>query len=310
MTEALLNLSPGNPGDELVAIVAMIRSDLVAPGRLVSLLDHYGSAVDLLSSARTQVVEPLLAGVSDGTLEIARRTVSEWRQDGLDVRSMLDADYPCNLRAVYNRPALVFVEGRWNDEVFSRSVSVVGTRSASDDGRRRAFRLAKTLAEAGITVISGMAKGIDAAAHQGALHAGGPTVAVMGTGILERYPREHRRLAADIVDAGGALLSQFLPRQGPRPWTFPARNVTMSGLSLATVVIEAGATSGAKMQAEAALTHGRSVFLPSSLVQAHEWAAKLVQEGHRGTRAIEVSSPDEIVRLLELEPPELPLLSV
>jgi DNA processing protein len=144
-------------------------------------------------------------------------------------------------------------------------------------------------------VFSGLAKGIDAHAHIGALRGGGRTVAVMGTGILRRYPAENAKLADAIVEAGGALLSQFFPNQPPTRWTFPKRNVTMSGLSLATVVVEAGATSGAKMQAEAALTHGRSVFLPSSLVAAHSWARRMVSEGFKGTLATEIHSTDDLL---------------
>jgi len=124
----------------------------------------------------------------------------------------------------------------------------------------------------------------------------------MGTGIIKRYPAQNAPLADAIVASGGALLSQFFPSQHPTRWTFPVRNVTMSGLSVATVVVEAGATSGAKMQAEAALTHGRAVFLPSSLVHAHPWARKMIEEGHRGAHAIEVSSPDDVIDHLELSP--------
>jgi DNA processing protein len=172
----------------------------------------------------------------------------------------------------------LFIAGKWDDSIDMRAVAIVGTRTASEDGCKRAYRLARELGAAGITVISGLAKGIDTCAHMGALKSGGRTVAVMGTGILERYPKENAALADSILRSGGALLSQFFPEQPPTRWTFPVRNVTMSGLSVATVVVEAGASSGARMQAQAALTHGRPVFLPTSLVEAHAWARKLVEE--------------------------------
>jgi DNA processing protein len=214
----------------------------------------------------------------------------------------LDPSYPTNLQALFDKPPIVFLQGQWVDAGDSRAIAVVGTRAASTDGCKRAFRLAKKLAEAGVTVISGLARGIDSCAHRGALRGGGRTVAVMGTGITKRYPAENAKLADAIVQSGGALLSQFFPGQPPTRWTFPVRNVTMSGLSLATVVIEAGATSGAKMQAEAALARGRAVFLPSSLVENHVWARRMVEDGHKGAHAILVASADEVIDRLDLSP--------
>lgn len=309
MPEILSSLQPGKSEHELAAIVAVLSGDAVSAGRLVALLDHFGSAIELLRYARTGVAELTLAAISETDIERAMGVTERWQSEGLTVFHMLEDRYPANLRSVYNRPPLLFVDGAWSDARFGSSVSVVGTRSATEDGLKRAFRLAKALAEAGITIVSGMAKGIDTAAHQGALKAGGKTVAVMGTGIRERYPRQNARLADQILSGGGALVSQFFPEQGPRPWTFPARNVTMSGLSLATVVVEAGPTSGAKQQAEAALVHGHSVFLPASLVDAHAWARTLVDTGFRGTKAILVRSADEVVSMLALEPPDMPMLT-
>src|SRR5439155_17831309 len=118
------------------------------------------------------------------------------------------------------------------------------------------------------------------------------------TGLDRRYPPGNRSLAERILDADGALLSQFFPHQPPTRWTFPLRNVVMSGLTLATVVVEAGSTSGARMQARVALQHGRTVFLPRSLVATHEWASKYVHEGAYDTRAIEVATTEEIVERL------------
>jgi len=306
---AWCDLEAGSQHDELVAIVAILQSDAVTPLRLVALLDHYGSAVELLGFAQAHVEELTLAMVDAAACERARAVIAQWAQVGLQVRHVLQSDYPSNLRSVHNRPPLVFIQGEWKQERAGMAVAVVGTRSASADGEKRAFRLARDLATNGIAVFSGLAKGIDAAAHRGALAANGLTVAVMGTGILLRYPKNHTALADQILAGGGSLLSHFLPEQPPRPWTFPARNIVMSGLSLATVVVEAGETSGARMQAEAALTHGRAVLLPRSLVQSHEWARRLIDHGHRGTRAIEVASADEVVTLLTVPSPELPVLS-
>jgi DNA processing protein len=149
------------------------------------------------------------------------------------------------------------------------------------------------LTQAGVTVLSGLARGIDTAAHQAALDAGGRTIAVMGTGIRTIYPKENRELAARIIERG-ALVSQFWPETPPRTDTFPRRNIVTSGLSQGTVVVEASATSGAKMQARLALQHGKRVFLLSSLVSEREWARRYLERG-----AIEVRSVDDIVHQLQ-----------
>lgn len=313
MTNPALKLTRGNTRDELIATVALMRAEALSPPKLSALLDEIGSAVDLLPGYGEpdlpHVRSLLLDAIGDAGIEAARSEVDEWEASGLDARTMLHPSYPSSLQAVFDKPPLLFVMGNWDQELDSRAVAVVGTRSATPEGCKRAYRLAFKLASAGITVISGLAKGVDAYAHRGALRAGGRTVAVLGTGILKRYPRENASLADEILASGGALISQFFPAQHPTKWTFPVRNVTMSGLSLATIVVEAGATSGAKMQAEVALTHGRSVFLPSSLVAAHPWAQAMIREGFRGSYATEVHSPEEVVEELHFAPLTLPLLT-
>jgi DNA processing protein len=145
------------------------------------------------------------------------------------------------------------------------------------------------LVERRVTVVSGMARGIDTAAHRGALDAGGRTIAVIGTGITRCYPSENRALAEEIASSG-ALVSQFWPTRQPGKDTFPRRNVVTSGISQGTVVIEATSTSGAKMQARLALEHGKKVFLLRSLVTSQPWATDYVSR--RG--AIEVSAVEEV----------------
>lgn len=294
----------GNPDDELVATVAILRSDAVAHIKLSGLMDYVGSAVDLLpialGGADIGQRPLLLEAIGHAQIQAAATEVAEWRRTGYSVTTPLHPEYPSNLHAVFDKPPLLFSLGGWMDEVDSPAIAVVGTRKPTPEGCRRAHKLASALGKAGITVFSGLAKGIDSCAHRGALSAGGRTIAVMGTGLEKRYPAENRKLADEILNAGCALLSQFFPSQHPTKWTFPVRNVTMSGLSLATVVVEAGETSGAKMQAEAALTHGRMVFLPSSLIAAHAWARRMIEDGYRGVKAIEVRSPEEVVERLEL----------
>ena len=304
----LATLSPGNRRDELIATVALVRAKArpVPVNRLATLIDHAGSAVELAQQPledvlfRTPAVDCRLAGTVNATdLEEACQMVDGWLGRGLDVRTVLDANYPINLHSIFDRPPLLFFEGNWVDHSDSNSIAVVGTRSASRHGLVRARRLAAELVESGYTILSGLAAGVDAVAHESALRSGGRTAAVMGTGLDHRYPAVNRPLSERILRAGGTLITQFFPHQTPRKWMFPQRNVVMSGLSLATVVVEAGKTSGAKMQARVALQHGRAVFLLRSLVESHEWARKYVQEGAYGVVAIEVSSTADIVSRLE-----------
>jgi DNA processing protein len=231
----------------------------------------------------------------------------DWLQR-FDVRTVLDPHYPDSLHEIFNRPPVLFVAGDWPVDA-PPAIAVVGTRRATTDGIARARRLSRELVEAGYVILSGLARGIDTAAHDAALGAGGLTSAVLGTGFEELYPPENEGLSQRILETGGALLSQFFPHQGPTRWTFPMRNVTMSGLSLATVVIEASATSGARLQARVALQHGRTVFLLRSLVESHEWARKYATEGAYGTTAIPVASTQEIIERLEVRRAPESLLS-
>ncbi|HEY3702951.1 MAG TPA: DNA-processing protein DprA, partial [Acidimicrobiales bacterium] len=195
----------------------------------------------------------------------------------LGVVTVLDDDYPANLAQVFNRPPFLFLRGQLlpHDE---RSVAIVGTREPSDDGRTTTRDLAAALAEAGVTVVSGLARGLDTDAHTAALAAGGRTIAVLGSGIRHIYPPENTDLALRI-GGSGAVVSQFWPDAPPSRTSFPRRNVVTSGIALSTVVVEAAATSGARMQARLAREHGRPVFLVESLVRSEPWASALVDQG-------------------------------
>jgi DNA processing protein len=195
----------------------------------------------------------------------------------LGVVTVLDDHYPANLAQVFNRPPFLFLRGRLvpGDE---RSVAIVGTREPSDAGRSTAQDLAWALADAGVTVVSGLARGLDTDAHTAALAAGGRTIAVLGSGIRQLYPPENADLARSI-GRSGAVVSQFWPDAPPSRTSFPRRNVVTSGIALATLVVEAAATSGARMQARLAREHGRPVFLADSLARSEAWASALVDQG-------------------------------
>ena len=209
---------------------------------------------------------------------------------GAKLVTVLDDEYPANLRLIFNLPPFLFYRGELQrDDV--RSVAVVGTRKPSDEGVSRARKMATALVGEGVTVLSGLAAGIDTAAHEATLEAGGRTIAVMGTGILRIYPPANKALAERIAGTG-AIVSQFWPTQPPAQHTFPRRNVVTSGMSQGTVVIEASSTSGAKMQARLALQHGKMAFLVDTLVTSQPWAAAYLE---KYPRAIRVRDVQEVI---------------
>lgn len=213
---------------------------------------------------------------------------------GARLVTVLDEDYPANLRLVPNLPPFLFYRGDLQP-ADARSVAVVGTRAASEIGQSRAARMARELVAEDVVVFSGLAAGIDTAAHTGALQAGGRTVAVMGTGIAAKiFPAQNRGLADQILQNGGALVSQFWPTAPGARWTFPQRNVVMSGATMGTIVIEASSTSGAKMQARIAAEHGKQVFLIRSLATEEPWAARMIDAGH----AVEVAELTDVLERL------------
>lgn len=207
--------------------------------------------------------------------------------------TVLDDDYPTNLRLIHNRPPFLFMLGRPIDSVDLKSVCVVGTRKASAEGVDRARLMARQLVEAGVTVVSGLAAGIDTAAHTETLDVGGRTIAVIGTGVTRTFPSENKALSQRIAE-NGTIVSQFWPRTSPAKWTFPRRNVVMSGIAQGTVVIEASSTSGAKLQARLAYEHGKRVFLVRTLVTNQPWAKKYVQDG----KATEVAKVSDVIEAL------------
>jgi DNA processing protein len=227
--------------------------------------------------------------------------------------SILDADYPAGLRLIFNPPPFLVLRGQMS-EVDARGVAVVGTRHPTEDGIRRARRLGRELAQDGITVFSGLALGIDAAAHLGALEADGRTIGVVGHGLLRpTYPRDNRELAEKIA-ASAALVSQFRPDTAPSRYTFPMRNAVMSGLSQGTVVVEASHTSGARMQARLAAEHGKRVWLLETLVRDFPWARQFQEKYATSTRVIrdvsavieELRSEQEIAVAAQGELPPVP----
>ncbi|WP_310740317.1 DNA-processing protein DprA [Colwellia sp. BRX8-9] len=177
----------------------------------------------------------------------------------------VDSRYPSQLKQIYDPPLVLFAQG--NISLLNQmQIAMVGSRDASINGRENAFKFAQQLANAGLVVTSGLALGIDGAAHQGTLSAGGKTIAVVATGLDQVYPARHRLLAKNILDNDGAIISEFPPNTPPKPGYFPKRNRLISGLSVGVLVVEATIKSGSLVTARCAIEQNRDVFaIPSTI---------------------------------------------
>jgi DNA processing protein len=277
------SMPQGTNGFSRDALIAISLLPFVTPPRLRSILARFGDpfALDRLPSTQLAaflnisaadaelVKDPLhVAGIAGALTSIRDRVITA-----------LDPDYPPLLREIHDPPAVLHFRG--DRSLLQRpAVAVVGSRNASPYGTNAATELARSLSSAGVTVVSGLARGVDAAAHRAALPHRGGTVAVLGTGIDLTYPRSHGPLASQIASTG-VLVSEFQPDTPPRAENFPIRNRVISGLSLGTVIVEATGRSGSLITARLAAEQGREVFaVPGSIFSDRsEGCHRLVQYG-------------------------------
>ena len=271
--------------DEKAYWVALNRVAGIGAVRMAALLARCGSAE---AAWRASIQELKAAGLDRRTLEnllTARReqdVAAEWeklQQTGVQVVTLVDEDYPVNLAAIDAPPPVLYVRGTLHPND-AWAVAVVGTRRATPYGREVAHTLCRDLAAAGVTVVSGLALGIDTIAHKTALDAGGRTIAVLGSGVDQIYPHDNRGLAQTII-ANGALLSEYPFGTRPDASNFPPRNRIISGLSKGVVIVEAGERSGALITARFAADQGRDVFaVPGSILHPGSAGCNaLIQQG-------------------------------
>jgi DNA processing protein len=270
----------GGAGDEeRVALLALLderpamrdeRAGATASSTIASQVSLRGSAVALWRECHPPALESMEE--PGGPLDRARAWLAAWRGADFELVTVLDSAYPLALRGIHQMPPILFVKGLLLPD--EAGVSVVGSRHASSRAVSIASHVAVGLVERGISVISGLASGIDTAAHEACLRAGGRPIGVLGTGINRVYPPENADLHRQ-VGAGGALVSQFLPDAPPQKHTFGMRNATMSGLGRASVIVEAGEFSGSRIQARVGVEHGRPVILTDRVVAATSWARQL-----------------------------------
>ena len=259
-------IDPPAPADEtFLAHVRLASVHGVGGTTRKRLLDAFGSPQGVLAASAAELAKVHRVGPKLAALipEVARSRVAEETIDlcrQRDVGIVLEGSrgYPRLLGQIDDPPGVLFVRGSL-EPCDALAVAIVGARHATAYGRRVAHQLAGALARAGYTVVSGLARGIDAAAHRGALDAGGRTLAVLGSGVLSIYPPEHADLAVEVL-ARGAVISEAPPLSSPQPGAFPSRNRIVSGLSLGTVVVEAADRSGALITARLAGEQGREVF--------------------------------------------------
>jgi len=251
--------------DDLLAHVRLACVPGIGSRLRRMLLERFGSPQQVFAASAREIASvarigpKLLASLSDPTTSrVAETTLDLCRAGGVSLIVEGSDGYPGLLSRIADPPGVLFVRGRL-EPCDALAVAVVGARNASPYGKRVAWQIASGLARAGYTVISGLARGIDAAAHRGALDAGGRTIAVLGTGVLTIYPPEHEDLAVEVLGRG-AVVSEAPPLAEAHAGAFPQRNRIVSGLSLGTVVVEAAERSGALITARLATEQGREVF--------------------------------------------------
>jgi DNA processing protein len=285
---ALLRERPGGRGwRELTEMVA-------EAGDAATVWEQLGPAPALFEA--TESSDPVAT---------AERDVRRWQAEGPTVLTLLDRDYPPQLREVHEMPPVLFARGTLVAR--DHGVCVVGSRSASPTALDFAGEVSTRLVEQRWTVVSGLALGVDTAAHTAALNAGGRTVALIATGIHKTYPPQNAELQERIAN-DGLLLSQFWPDAPPQKRSFLMRNAVMSGYGRATIVVAAGEHSGARAQARMAVEHGRPVILTNEVMRATEWAKAL--EGRPGVHTVRTvdQALDVVSRVAKPLAEELPRL--
>jgi len=298
MNRSLFDSARTNEVAEVHALIALALVPGVGPGRIRSLIARFGSAESALA-ASTQSLSAV-SGIGPQTAAAIRAFDEQPAVEAQFVRAenaeatliaAWDSRFPSILTQIFDPPAFLWMRGRLTENE-ERAIAIVGTRRATESGRRVAHDFAFGLARAGYTIVSGLAYGIDVAAHRGALEAGGRTIAVLGSGVDHVYPSRHTSLAQDIINQG-ALLSEYALGAKPDAPNFPRRNRIISGLSVGTLVVEAFEKGGALITARLALEQNREVFAVPGPIQSKAAAGcnRLIQAG----AAKLVSSVDDIL---------------
>ncbi len=300
----MVRTSSGSSTD-ISGLLRLLSIPRIGPQKIRSLISYFGSPSNIFRAAPQQFLR--VPGIyEEQAYNILHRSGDEQFADeqlrltvkqGIRIVSLWDNDYPELLNKIYDPPVLLFIKGNLQDSD-QKSIAVVGTRHPSAYGRSTAERFSRDLVQHGICVVSGLARGIDTAAHISALKSGGRTIAVIGSGLDVPYPPENR-LLMDRIAESGAVISEFPMGTIPDPANFPRRNRVISGLSLGTVVIESAETGGALITASLALDQNREVFaVPGNITERRSSGTnKLIRDG----RAKLISSVNDIFSELQVQ---------
>lgn len=275
---------------EALRWLALALTPSLGASRCRRLVEHFGTPAAVFSASLTELEAVGLAAAAaqaialGKSLQQAQDETARAAAAGARIIAFGDPEYPPRLKQIYDPPVVLYVRGD-ADILSQAALAVVGTRHPTAYGMGMAERLSCDLAARGIIITSGMARGVDTAAHRGALAARGKTVAVFGTGINVLYPRENSRLAEQILALGGALVSEFAVDTFAAPQNFPIRNRIISGMSIGVLVVEAGEYSGTRITARCALEQNRDVFaVPGNVTNRNSWGPNtLIKQGAKLT---------------------------
>ena len=285
---------------ETLDYLQVVLTTGVGPSTLSALLERFDSAENILSASPVELCEVDGVGItlakrllSTEFRELAHKTIEQCEQQGINILLPDSPSFPRLLKEIPGPPSVLYVRGQIQN-TDALGIAIVGTRGASQYGRAQTERFARSLARAGFAVVSGLARGIDTAAHQGALEADGRTIAVLSNGVSEIYPPQNEELGLRIAQQG-ALVSEMPPGTKPKKGMFPQRNRLISGLTLGTIVIEAAERSGALITARLAGEQGREVFALPGLVSApnSRGCHQLIRDG-----AVLIQDPEDVIDAL------------
>jgi DNA processing protein len=277
---------PQNAEERRLAWLALALTPGLGPRRMIQAAEALGDLSNLFQLSLTELealkmpaacAQFLFAGSAKAQAE---EELARVRAQGGEILTYADADYPERLREIFDPPAVLWILGDCN--LLSRpAIAVVGTRHPTPYGSGMSELLSRELAARRLTILSGMARGIDTAAHRGALAAKGATVAVWGTGIDVIYPKENKSLAENILASGGTIVSEYPLGSFPAPQNFPKRNRILSGMSVGVLIIEAGENSGSRVTARCALEQNRDVYaVPGNVTTKNAWGPNtLIKQG-------------------------------
>jgi len=278
--------NPKGNAERLAQWLALALTPGMGPTRSRRLVDHLGGIEQVFRASLTELEATGLQAVSAQALatgksrELAQEEMVRAATAGAQILPLDDPAYPALLRQIYDPPVVLYVKG--DAAVLSLpGMAIVGTRHPTPYGTGMAERLAADLSARGLAIFSGLARGVDAAAHRGAVAARGRTVAVFGTGVDQVYPRENTKLADSILATGGAVISEFPMATFPAPQNFPIRNRIISGLAVGVLVVEAGEYSGTRVTARCALEQNREVYaVPGNVTNRNSWGPNtLIKQG-------------------------------